>query len=159
MATNKRSGSKREKPAKLRTSPGFTPEEREAMRERAKELKRATRGKGDGEKELLEKISSLAEGDRSLAESLHRIVREVAPELEPKTWYGMPAYALDGKVLCFFQPAQKFKTRYATFGFTDIAHLDDGSFWPVAFALKELTPSVEKEIRSLLKRAVSRSHR
>lgn len=129
------------------------------MRERAKELKRATRGKGDGEKELLEKISSLAEGDRSLAESLHRIVREVAPELEPKTWYGMPAYALDGKVLCFFQPAQKFKTRYATFGFTDIAHLDDGSFWPVAFALKELTPSVEKEIRSLLKRAVSRSHR
>jgi uncharacterized protein YdhG (YjbR/CyaY superfamily) len=159
LATKKKARSKREKPAKLRISPGFTPEEREAMRERAEELKRATRGKGDGEKELLEKISSLAEGDRTLAESLHRIVREVAPELEPKTWYGMPAYALDGKVLCFFQPAQKFKTRYATFGFTDIARLDDGSFWPVAFALKELTPSVEKEIRSLLKRAVSRSHR
>ena len=131
---------------------GFTAEERAAMKERAGELKR---GKANGEQDVLEKIAELPEPDRAMAERIHAIVKAAAPELTPRTWYGMPAYALDGKVVCFFQSAQKFKTRYATFGFSDAAKLDEGSLWPVAFALKELTAAEEKRILALVQRAVS----
>ncbi len=137
---------------------GFTDEERAAMRERARELKaeaRATR-KADGESDVLARIAEMPEPDRTMAERLHAIIKESAPVLAPKTWYGMPAYAdRDGKVVCFFQSSQKFKTRYSTFGFTDAAHLDDGAMWPVSFALKELTPAAEAKIRALVKQAVS----
>src|SRR4051794_15943855 len=122
-------------------SKGFTAEERGAMRERAKELK-AGAGKADGESDVLAKIAEMPEPDRAMAERVHAIVRASEAALEPRTWYGMPAYAKDGKVVCHFQGAHKFKTRYATFGFSDKANLDEGAMWPVAFALKELTPEV-----------------
>jgi uncharacterized protein YdhG (YjbR/CyaY superfamily) len=140
----------------------FTDEERAAMKERARELKsEARRGaaakKGDaaGEADLLAKIAEMSEPDRSLAKRIHAIVKASAPELSPRTWYGMPAYARDGKVVCFFQGAQKFKTRYATLGFSDQANLDDGMMWPTSFALKQLTAADEKRIAALVKQAVS----
>jgi len=136
-------------------STGFTAEERAAMKERAQELKsEARRGKADGESELLAKIAEMPEADRVLAQRIHALVKASAPALSPKTWYGMPAYALDGKVVCFFRPAHKFKDRYSTFGFNDTARLDDGSMWPTAFALTELTAADEKEIAALVKKAV-----
>jgi len=136
-----------------KTSKGFTDDERAAMKERARELK-AEANKADGEKELLAKIAEMPEPDRGMAKRLHAIVKASAPALSPKTWYGMPAYAKDGKVVCFFQSAQKFKSRYATFGFSDEAKLDEGSLWPTAFALKKLTPAEETKIAALVKKAV-----
>ena len=139
-------------------SEGFTAEERAAMRERAKELKadaRANKKKVEGESDLLAKIAEMQEPDRAMAERLHEIVKASAPALSPKTWYGMPAYAKDGKVVCFFQSAQKFKSRYATLGFSDAANLDEGALWPVAFALKELTDAEEARIVALVKKALS----
>jgi len=133
-------------------SKGFTAEERAAMKERVRELKA---DKADGEGALLAKIAAMREPDRALARRLHAIIRASAPALSPTTWYGMPAYAKDGKVVCFFQSAQKFKTRYATFGFSDKANLDDGALWPVAFALKELNGAAEAKIGALVKQAVS----
>ncbi len=136
---------------------GFTPEERAAMKERARELKatRSRAGKADGESDLLAKIAEMPAPDRTMAERLHALVKASAPDLSPKTWYGMPAYAKDGKVVCFFQSADKFKSRYATFGFSDEAHLDDGAMWPTSFALKELTAADEASIGALVKKAVS----
>ena len=144
------------KPAKK----GFTDEERDAMRERAQELKAAARrgpraGKADEEAAVLEKIAAMPEADRAMGERLHAIIKASAPALSPRTWYGMPAYAKDGKVVCFFQSAQKFKTRYATLGFSDKANLDEGAMWPTAFALKELTAAAEARIAELVKKAVS----
>jgi hypothetical protein len=137
-------------------SKGFTKEERAAMRERAQELKAAARGgKADGEDDVLAKIAEMPEPDRAMAERLHALVKASAPALSARTWYGMPAYAKDGKVVCFFQSAQKFKTRYATFGFSDKANLDEGAMWPTAFALKELTAADEARIAALVKKAVS----
>jgi len=133
---------------------GFTAEERAAMRERTRELKAEAR-RADGESALLEKIDEMPEPDRSMARQLHEIVKSSAPGLSPKTWYGMPAYARDDKVVCFFQSAEKFKSRYATFGFNDTANLDDGAMWPTSFALKEWTAAVEKKIAALVKKAVS----
>jgi uncharacterized protein YdhG (YjbR/CyaY superfamily) len=133
---------------------GFTDEERAAMKARARELKAEARA-ADGERDVLAAIAELPEPDRAMAERLHALITAGAPALSPKTWYGMPAYARDGKVVCFFQSAQKFKTRYATFGFSDAAKLDEGSLWPVAFALKELTAAEEKRILALVQRAVS----
>lgn len=136
---------------------GFSAEERAAMKERARELKaeaRASRGRADGEKDVLEKISEMPEPERSMARRLHDIVMANAPALVPKTWYGMPAYAKDGKVVCYYQSAAKFDTRYATLGFSDAAQLDEGALWPVAFAVKELTPAVQQRIADLVKRAV-----
>jgi len=133
---------------------GFTAEERAAMRERAKELKAEAR-KADGEKALLAKVAEMPEPDRVMAERLHAIVKANAPDLSPKTWYGMPAYAREGKVVCFFQSADKFDSRYATFGFNDTANLDDGAMWPTSFALKKLTAADEKKIAALVKKAVS----
>jgi uncharacterized protein YdhG (YjbR/CyaY superfamily) len=133
---------------------GFTDEERAAMKARARELKAEARA-ADGERDVLAAIAELPEPDRAMAERLHALITAGAPALSPKTWYGMPAYARDGKVVCFFQSAQKFKTRYATFGFSDAANLDEGSLWPVAFALKELTAAEEKRILALVQRAVS----
>jgi uncharacterized protein YdhG (YjbR/CyaY superfamily) len=144
--------------AKGETSKGFTTEERAAMKERAKELKaeeRANKTREAGERDVLEKIAEMPEPDRAMAERLHAIVTASAPDLAPRTWYGMPAYAnTDGKVVCFFTPASKFKERYATFGFNADAHLDDGSMWPTSFALTELTADVEKRIAALVKKAV-----
>ena len=141
------------------TSEGFTAEERAAMKERAKELKAAARRprgkKADEEGALLAKIAEMPESDRVMAERIHAVVKENAPDLTPKLWYGMPAYAKDGKVLCFFQSAEKFGARYATFGFNDVAKLDDGAMWPTAFALTELTADGEARIGELVKRAVS----
>jgi uncharacterized protein YdhG (YjbR/CyaY superfamily) len=134
-------------------SQGFTEEERAAMKERARELK-AEAQKAEGESEVLAKIAEMPESDRALAERLHAIIKASAPALAPKTWYGMPAYARDDKVVCFFQPAQKFNTRYATFGFNDSANLDEGTLWPVAFALKELSAADEERIAALVKKAV-----
>ena len=139
---------------------GFTDEERAAMKERAQELKaEARRGprakKADGESDVLAKIAEMPKRDRAMAERLHAIIKTSAPALAPRTWYGMPAYAKDGKVVCFFQSAQKFKTRYATFGFSDKANLDDGAMWPTAFALKKLSATEEKRIVALVKKAVS----
>jgi uncharacterized protein YdhG (YjbR/CyaY superfamily) len=139
-------------------SNGFSDEERAAMKERAQELKaaaRADKDKADGESAVLAAIDAMQEPDRGMAMRLHEIIKASAPELVPKTWYGMPAYARDGKVVCFFQSAQKFNTRYATFGFNDPARLDDGALWPVAYALKELTAAVEARISALVKKAVS----
>jgi uncharacterized protein YdhG (YjbR/CyaY superfamily) len=136
-----------------KASKAFTDEERAAMQERAREVK-AARGKADGEADVLAKIAEMPEADRVMAERLHAIVKASAPELSPRTWYGMPAYAKDGKIVCFFQSAQKFKSRYATFGFNDSARLDRGSMWPTAFALKQLTAAEEKKIGALVKRAV-----
>jgi uncharacterized protein YdhG (YjbR/CyaY superfamily) len=138
-----------------KTSAGWTDEERAAMKERAKELK-ARGGKADGERAVLEKIAELPGPDRAMAERLHTIVKASAPDLSPKTWYGMPAYAdKDGKVVCFFTPASKFKERYATLGFNAAANLDEGAMWPTSFALTELTPDVEARIGGLVKKAVS----
>ena len=137
-----------------KASKGFTGEERAAMRERARELKAAA-GKEAGESDVLAKIAEMQEADRAMAERLHAIVKASAPALSPRTWYGMPAYAKDGKVVCFFQSAQKFKTRYATFGFSDKANLDEGAMWPTSFALKELTADTESRIGALVKKAVS----
>jgi uncharacterized protein YdhG (YjbR/CyaY superfamily) len=139
-------------------SVGFTDEEKAAMKERAKELKaeaRANKDKAAGESEVLAKIAEMPEPERGMAMRIHEIVKANAPTLSPKTWYGMPAYAKDGKVVCFFQSAQKFNARYATFGFNDTANLDEGNLWAVAFALKQLTAADEERIRALVKKAVS----
>src|SRR5215204_3158350 len=141
-------------------SKGFTDDERAAMKERAQELKaEARRGpradKAGGESDVLAKIAEMPEPDRAMAKRLHAIIRASAPDLSPKTWYGMPAYAKDGKVVCFFQSAQKFNSRYATFSFSDKANLDEGAMWPTSFALKELTATEEAKISALVKRAVS----
>jgi uncharacterized protein YdhG (YjbR/CyaY superfamily) len=135
-------------------SQGFTAAEKAAMRERAKELKAEAR-RADLEEALLAKIAEMPEPDRVMAERVHAIVKANAPDLSPKTWYGMPAYAKEGKVVCFFQSADKFESRYATFGFNDTANLDEGAMWPVAFALKKLTAADEKRIAALVKKAVS----
>ncbi|WP_431677296.1 iron chaperone [Kitasatospora sp. KL5] len=143
------------------TFDGFTADEREAMKEHAKELKAAARRGSRAEKAaeteaaVLEKIAEMQESDRTMAERIHAVVKAGAPELAPKLWYGMPAYAKDGKVVCFFQSAQKFKTRYATFGFSDLANLDDGTMWPTTYALADLTPADEARLADLVKRAVS----
>jgi len=142
------------KPAK-RKSTGFTDEEKAAMKERAAELKAEAR-KADGESALLAKVAEMPKADRVLAEGVHQIVKANAPDLSPKTWYGMPAYAnRDGKVVCFFQSADKFKSRYASFGFTDEANLDEGAMWPTYFGLKKLTAAEERKIAGLVKKAVS----
>jgi uncharacterized protein YdhG (YjbR/CyaY superfamily) len=135
------------------TSEGFTAEERAAMRERARELKADAR-KADGEKALLAKIAEMKGSDAAMAQRIHAIVTATAPTLAPKTWYGMPAYAKDGKIVCFFQSAEKFDARYATFGFSDEANLDAGAMWPTSFALKELTAAEEAKIAALVKKAV-----
>jgi uncharacterized protein YdhG (YjbR/CyaY superfamily) len=137
-----------------KASKGFTAEERAAMRERAREVK-AARGKADGESDVLAKIAEMPEPDRAMAERLHALIKASAPDLAPRTWYGMPAYAKGGKVVCFFQSAQKFKSRYATFGFSDEANLDEGAMWPTSFALKKLSAAEEKRIGALVKQAVS----
>jgi uncharacterized protein YdhG (YjbR/CyaY superfamily) len=139
-------------------SKGFTDEERAAMKERAKELKAEARWKKDreeGERDVLEKISEMPKSDRAMAKKIHAIVKDSAPGLSPRTWYGMPAYAKEGKVVCFFQSAHKFKSRYATLGFSDEANLDKGAMWPTSFALKELTTAEERKIGALVKKAVS----
>jgi len=139
---------------------GFTDEERGAMKERARELKAATRrgpraATADGDSAVLEKIAEMTGPDRAIAERLHALIKAAAPALTPRTWYGQPAYAHGGKIVCFFQPAQKFKTRYATLGFSDAANLDDGTMWPTYFALTELTAAAETKITALVKKAVS----
>jgi uncharacterized protein YdhG (YjbR/CyaY superfamily) len=154
-----------QKPAKSTTantekSKGFTDEERAAITERAQELKAEGRrgartARADGESDVLAKIAEMAEPDRTMAKRLHAIIKTSAPALSPKTWYGMPAYAKDGKVVCFFQSAQKFKSRYATFGFSDEANLDEGAMWSTSFALKELTAAEQARIGALVKKAVS----
>jgi uncharacterized protein YdhG (YjbR/CyaY superfamily) len=141
------------KPAK-KASKVFTEAERSAMVERAREQKALRADELDGEGEVLAKIAEMTAADRSLAERLHSIIKSSAPTLSPRTWYGMPAYAKNGKIVCHIQPAQKFKTRYATIGFSDAAHLDDGALWPVAFALASLSAAEETKIRALLKKAV-----
>ena len=141
-----------------KTVKGFSAEERAAMKERAQELKaeaRANKDKAEGESAVLAAIAAMQEPDRAMAQRLHEIITASAPALSPKTWYGMPAYAKDGKVVCFFQGAQKFNTRYATLGFSDAANLDEGALWPAAFALKELTAAEEATISALVKKAVS----
>ena len=141
-----------------KASKGFTAAERAAMKERARELKaeaRASQNKADGERDLLAKVAEMPASDRALAKRLHAIVKASAPDLWPRTWYGMPAYARDGKVVCFFQSADKFKSRYATLGFSDEANLDDGVMWPTSFALKKLTAADEARIGALVKKAVS----
>ena len=149
----------RQKSAK-KTTAIFTDEEKDAMKERAKEQKAATRrgpraAKADGESEVLAKIAEMPEPDRALAKRLHAVIKASGPALAPRTWYGMPAYAKDGKVVCFFQSAKKFNTRYATLGFSDEAHLDEGAMWPTAFALAKLTAADEARISALVKKAVS----
>ena len=146
--------------AKNKTHEGFTGEERAAMKEHAQELKTAARrgartAQADGESDVLAKIAEMPGPDRALAERLHAVIKASAPALSPRTWYGMPAYAKDGKVVCFFQSAQKFKTRYATLGFSDKANLDDGAMWPNAFALKDLTAVEEARISALVQKALS----
>ena len=144
--------------AKATKSQGFSDEERAAMKARAQELKaeaRADRDRADGERDVLAAIAAMKGPDRAIAKKFHAIVKATAPDLSPKTWYGMPAYAKDGKVVCFFQSADKFNTRYATFGFSDEANLDKGALWPTGFALKELTTAEEAKIRALVKKAVS----
>jgi uncharacterized protein YdhG (YjbR/CyaY superfamily) len=136
-----------------KASKGFTAEEKAAMRERARELK-ASASKADAERDVLEKIAEMSQPDRAMAERLHALIKASAPALSPRTWYGMPAYAKDGKVVCFFQSGQKFKSRYATLGFSDKANLDKGAMWPTAFALKGLTAAEEKKIAALVKKAV-----
>ena len=145
--------------AERKASKGFTDDERAAMRERAREVKSAARRgsratKADGESDVLAKIAEMPDHDRAIAERLHAIIKASAPGLSPRTWYGMPAYAKHGKVVCFFQSADKFKTRYATLGFSDKANLDDGAMWPNAFALKELTAAEEARISALVKKAL-----
>jgi uncharacterized protein YdhG (YjbR/CyaY superfamily) len=150
-ATNK-SGKRPAKRATRRASETFTAEERAAMKERARE---ARAGSANGEADVLAKIAEMQDSDRAIAERLHAIVKATAPDLSPRTWYGFPAYAKDGDVLCFFQPATKFKTRYATLGFSDKANLDDGAMWPTGYAVDKLTADVEKKIRALVKQAAS----
>jgi uncharacterized protein YdhG (YjbR/CyaY superfamily) len=147
-------------PAKKKTGHGFTAEERAAMQERARELKKATRrgaeaGKADGESDVLAKIVAMPEPDRGIATHLHELIKASAPDLAPRLWYGMPAYARDDKVVCFFQNGQKFNTRYSTLGFSDKANLDDGSLWPTSFALTEWNATVAAKIAALVKQAVS----
>jgi uncharacterized protein YdhG (YjbR/CyaY superfamily) len=147
-----------QKSPKSKPSEGFTADERAAMKARAQELKaeaRANKNRADGERDLLAAIAEMPPPDRAMAKRLHAIVTGSAPALWPKTWYGMPAYAKDGKVVCYFQSAEKFKSRYATFGFSDEANLDKGALWPIAFALKELTAADETKIGALVKKAVS----
>jgi uncharacterized protein YdhG (YjbR/CyaY superfamily) len=158
MAERKRAKKGTQKSARSTTrsnnkSKRFTDEERAAMKERARELNRADRA--DGESDVLAKIAEMQGQDRAMAKRLHDLIKASAPALSPKTWYGMPAYARGGKVVCFFQSARKFKTRYATFGFSDAANLDDGAMWPTSFALNELTAAAEATIAALVKRAVS----
>jgi len=141
-----------------RTSKGFTAEERAAMKARAQELKaeeRASKNRAEGERDVLAAIAAMKGSDRAMAKRLHAIITASAPALWPKTWYGMPAYAKDGKIVCFFKSAGKFDSRYATFGFEEAANLDEGAVWPTSFALKELTPAEEKKIGALVKKAVS----
>jgi len=145
-------GTKQSAKSTSATSKGFTDEERGAIRDRVQEMKA---GKGEGESVVLAKIAEMREPDRTMAKRLHAIIRESAPALTPRLWYGMPAYAKDDKVVCHFQAAAKFKTRYATFGFSDKANLDEGNMWPNAFALKRLTPAEETRISELVKKAVS----
>lgn len=148
--------SDQKKPARstrARRSDLLSAEERAAMAETLKERRRALSGKVDGEADVLAKIAEMAEPDRGMAERLHALIKRSAPALEPRTWYGMPAYSKDGKVICFFQSGQKFKARYATLGFQDAANLDDGELWPTSFALKSLTPAVEQEVAKLVERA------
>ncbi len=133
---------------------GFTADEKEAMKERVREMKQEASGKQDGESEVLAKIAAMKEPDRSMAKRLHVLIKATAPSLTPRTWYGMPAYAKDGKVVCFFQSGQKFKSRYATLGFSDQARLDEGAMWPHSYALMALTPTEETRIMALLKRAI-----
>lgn len=156
MNPPKKRTAKKTSASKDKSYEGFTEEERGAMKDRAKELKAASRGaKPNDETALLEKIAELPESDRAIAERLHAIITASAPELSPKLWYGMPGYAKGGKVVCFFQNAGKFKARYNTLGFNDSANLDDGDLWPTAYALTKLTPAVEKQIIALVKKAVS----
>jgi uncharacterized protein YdhG (YjbR/CyaY superfamily) len=161
MSQNERNGTQKSASsaaASNKKSRGFTDEERAAMKERAREQQaeaRANKDRTDGESDVLAKIAEMPEPDRTIAMRIHEIIKASAPVLMPKTWYGMPAYAKNGKIVCFFQTAQKFKTRYATLGFNDAANLDEGSMWPVAFALTELTPAEEARISALVKKAVS----
>ena len=150
--TGKKGGKTSDKRLSGKSSKGFTDEERAAMKERAAELKRS---KADGEGDLLSKIAEMPEPDRTMAGRIHAIVKATAPELTSRTWYGMPAYAKDGDVVCFYQSAAKFKSRYATFGFSDKAKLDDGEMWPTSFALRKLTAADEARIAALVKKAVS----
>jgi uncharacterized protein YdhG (YjbR/CyaY superfamily) len=141
----------------IKKSKGFTDEEKAAMKERAKELKaeaRADKDRAEGEKDVLAKIAEMKGSDRAMAKRIHEIIKESAPALSPKTWYGMPAYARDGKVVCFFTSAEKFQSRYATLGFNDTANLDEGAMWPTSFALKELNAAAEAKIAALVKKAV-----
>ena len=159
-STTKKAAPKSDKSAAAtgKTSKIFSDEERAAMKNRAQELKaeaRASKDKADGEADLLAKMAEMSKSDRAIAERIHAIVKANAPALSPKTWYGMPAYAKDGKIVCYFQPARKFDTRYSSFGFNDAAKLDDGSMWPIAFALTKLTAADEKRIGALVKKAVS----
>jgi uncharacterized protein YdhG (YjbR/CyaY superfamily) len=154
MSTKKATKKTTRSTATKKKSAGFTAEEREAMKERAQELKAEARG-ADGEKAVLAKIAEMPKADRDMAKRLHQIVKASAPELSPKTWYGMPAYAKDGKVVCFYQSAHRFKSRYGTFGFSDKANLDEGAMWPTSFALKELTAAEEAKVAALVKQAVS----
>jgi uncharacterized protein YdhG (YjbR/CyaY superfamily) len=142
------------KRASARPSDTFTAEEKAAMKEAARERRRPSGSKGDGESDVMAKISEMGARDRAMAERVHAIVKATAPDLAPRTWYGMPAYAKDGNVLCFFKPGEKFKTRYATFGFSDKASLDDGAMWPTEFALSELTADAEKRLAALVRTAV-----
>ena len=150
MADRKAVKKATQKSARSKTSDGFTAEEKAAMRARARELKDKT----DGESAVRAAIAAMSPQDRAIAERLDELIKAAAPALSPKTWYGMPAYAKDGKVVCFFQPADKFNSRYATFGFNDVANLDDGAMWPTSFALKTLTAADEKKIAALVKKAV-----
>ena len=159
MSPRKSAGKSSQKASDSRRLEGFTAEEKSAMKDRVKEMKSAARrGSGadvDPEAEVLEKIAEMAASDRAMANRIHAIVKATAPTLTPRLWYGMPAYSRDDKVLCFFQSGQKFKTRYATLGFSDKSNLDDGDVWPVAFAIKELSPGAEAKIAALLRKAVS----
>ncbi|MCC6408473.1 MAG: DUF1801 domain-containing protein [Planctomycetes bacterium] len=156
--TTKKTKKPSAKGAARKATEAFTAEERAAMKERARETKAEARrasGSADGERDLLAKVAEMTGTDRAMAERLHAIVKASAPTLEPRTWYGMPAYAKEGKVVCFFQSSQKFKTRYATLGFSDSAKLDDGAMWPTAFGLKSLSAADEARIAALVKKAVS----
>jgi uncharacterized protein YdhG (YjbR/CyaY superfamily) len=154
MPTTTKKATKKTTKRTSASSKGFTPEERAAMKERAKELK-AAGNRAEDEKACLAAIAKMPKADRSLGKRLHELIADNAPDLAPKTWYGMPAYAKDDKIVCFFQSADKFKARYATFGFNDTANLDQGVMWPTSFALRELTPDAEKKIVRLVKKAVS----
>ena len=153
-AKKTRGSAKKTTANKKTTAKGFTADERAAMKERAQELK-AEAAKADGEGALLAKIAEMKGTDRVMATRLHALITAAAPALSPKTWYGMPAYAKDGKIVCFFKSAEKFDSRYATFGFEEAANLDEGAMWPTSFALKELTATGEKKISALVKKAVS----